>query len=516
MKMCIVHVNPEQHSKNSGLMKYGFQAEKKSQNLHELIIRDLATYSKMLMSGVRLVLHMMLCICVNARVHNLHPHIHLVPLTRIFPKKHQLRSGHQRHRGLTIDESTATHSLIETSNTVVSQTALSSLSAHHSRAKRGHAYDIEPHGTIPLTNLRDSQYVGPVGVGTNRTQSPQAYVNVVFDTGSTNLWVSSSKCHDYVCRDRHKYDNSESVSYSEPPSDAQPLDITFGTGELSGPQAVDSLSVGPYVVHNQTFAMIEHEIGSIFSQIPFEGILGLAFPSMAADNHTPFFDNVMEQNVLSGQNEFSFFFTKLPDQASAIFFGGVDSRFFKGRIRMFPVVQPHYWAIELVDFLIGEKSFAVDDTPRYFDFSTDPSQSNNKRITKLIVDTGTTYFTAPTGLTSKILYLLPGTRCSEVHKYPNLTYKLVDEDRVPFDLVVPPSVYMVTDDGEWCEPAFMAIDVPSQYGPAFLLGEVFMRHWHTTFDRGDGSEGSAFVGFALAKHDPQAMNELEVTRMNYI
>jgi len=349
-------------------------------------------------------------------------------------------------------------------------------------------------------------------------------VNVVFDTGSTNLWVSSAKCKDYVCRDRHKYDNTKSVTYTDPPPDTLPLDITFGTGELSGPQAVDSLSVGPYAVHNQTFAMIEHEIGSIFSQIPFEGILGMAFPSMAADNHTPFFDNVMQQNVLNGRNEFSFFFTKLPDQASAIFFGGVDTRFFDGKIKMFPVVQPHYWAIQLVDFLIGNTSYAVDDSIPTNIFENIYSKQSGlgaaaaapKRIDKLIIDTGTTYFTAPTGLMSKILRILPGTRCEETKSYPNITYKLVDEEGAPFDLVVPPSVYMVTDDGDWCEPAFMAIDVPSQYGPALLLGEVFMRHWHTTFDRGDGSDGSAFVGFAVAKHDTEAMKELETIRMTYI
>ena len=111
---------------------------------------------------------------------------------------------------------------------------------------------------------------------------------------------------------------------------------------------------------------------------------------------------------------------------------------------------------------------------------------------------------------------LPGGDCQRTKEYPNLTYKLVDEDGEPFDLVVPPSVYMVTDDGNYCETSFMAIDVPGKYGPAFLLGEVFMRHWHTTFDRGDGTEGSAFVGFATAKHDPEAMSELEQTRQKYL
>jgi hypothetical protein len=188
---------------------------------------------------------------------------------------------------------------------------------------------------------------------------------------------------------------------------------------------------------------------------------------------------------------------------------------------MFPVVQPHYWAIQLVDFLIGNKSYAIDDTSSFFEsfYESSPLSNNTRpprRIEKLIIDTGTTYFTAPTGLTSKILRELPGNRCEYTKSYPNITYKLTDEEGSPFDLVIPPSVYMVTDDGDWCEPAFMAIDVPDKYGPALLLGEVFMRHWHTTFDRGDGSDGSAVVAFALAKHDAEAMKELENIRMSYI
>ena len=459
----------------------------------------------------------------DGKLHDSHAHAHVIPLTRVYP--HRKVKHHPKLRRHSIMRDRADESsFFESTNTRVSTTVISALAEHHTliaRSKRGHAYDISPHGTIALTNLRGSQYVGPFGVGTKSDNEPESYINVVFDTGSTNLWVSSVKCRDYVCRDRHKYDNSKSVSYVSPSSDSFPLDITFGTGELSGPQAVDSLSVGEYRVQNQTFAMIEHEIGSIFSQIPFEGILGLAFPSMAADGHQPFFDNVMTQNVLSGRNEFSFFFTKLPEQASAIFFGGVDKRFFQGPIRMFPVVQPHYWSIELVDFLIGDQSFATQPANDMFSFYQAPygqqeSKETTTRVTKLIIDTGTTYFTAPPSICEKILRKIPAGSCRKTNEYPSITYRLVDEDGAPFDLVVPPSVYMVTDDGDYCEPAFMAIDVPSEFGPAFLLGEVFMRHWHTTFDRGDGSDGSAFVGFAVANHDIDAVNELEQARKKYI
>jgi pepsin A len=364
--------------------------------------------------------------------------------------------------------------------------------------KEGVLYAISSQGIIPLTNLRDSQYVGPIGVGTNSDGTDQTHVNVVFDTGSTNMWVSSTLCEKQICRDRNKFDPLQSVTFLEKPD--SDLDIPFGTGELVGKQGIDAFSVGPYKVVNQTFALIANEIGPIFSQIPFEGILGLGFPSLAVDGHLPFFDSIMAQNVLSGHNEFSFYFTKLPMQASAVFFGGVDDRFYEDKIRLFPVIQEHYWTIELLDFMIGNQTYAEIPKESY--------HHAGAKITKLIVDTGTTYFTAPPGLAEVILEKIPGTECQEISKYPDITYVLKDQYGEKFNLVISPKVYMVGTGTGYCEPAFMAIPVPDEFGPAFLLGEVFMREFHTTFDRGDGSPGSAYVGFAKAKHDTEAISEL--------
>jgi len=399
-----------------------------------------------------------------------------------------------------------------------------------------HAQRTSPSGpAITRMSSLASQYVGPLNIGTvtspagcagsqaasllylpkgdasSQVQTchieEQSQIWAVFDTGSTNLWVSSDLCIKGPCtkKERRRYNHSLSQTYASP-QQADRLHVQFGTGALTGPMAVDDFHIGPFTVYNQTFAMIQEQTGAVFEQVPFEGILGLAFPSMSANGVTPFFDNVVQQKALKS-NSFAFYFSLNNPSANAIFWGGWDSKFHEGGVEYFKVVDEYYWSLALKSFQIGGHELLGDGTPTTRKGSvmlqSGSGSADAPRPPRAIIDTGTTLFTASGATFAKVMERVPPVPCKEMNNatHPMMLFRLENEDGDLKDFELKNTQYMTADStGSQCSPGFMKIDIPKEHGPGLIFGEIFLRHFFAVFDRRSGGSGDSRVGFARAAH----------------
>lgn len=203
---------------------------------------------------------------------------------------------------------------------------------------------------IGLKNYMDAQYFGEIGIGT----PPQKFT-VIFDTGSSNLWVPSAKCYFSVaCLFHSKYRSSHSSTYKKNGKSAA---IHYGTGSIAGFFSQDYVKLGDLVVKSQDFIEATKEPGITFLAAKFDGILGLGFQEISVGNAVPVWYNMVSQGLVP-QPVFSFWFNRNAEdeEGGELVFGGVDPNHFKGEHTYVPVTQKGYWQFNMGDVLIGNNT----------------------------------------------------------------------------------------------------------------------------------------------------------------
>ncbi|BAT79981.1 hypothetical protein LR48_Vigan213s003300 [Vigna angularis] len=232
---------------------------------------------------------------------------------------------------------------------------------------------------IYLKNYVDAQYFGEISIG-----SPPQYFNVVFDTGSSNLWVPSSKCiFSIACYFHSKYRSKISSTYTEI---GTPCSIPYGQGSIYGFFSQDNVQVGDVIIKDQEFAEITREGSFTLSALPFDGILGLGFLDAAIGKVTPVWYNMIEQEQICHQI-FSLWLNQDPteEMGGEIVFGGIDYRHFRGEHTYVPLSQKGYWQIDVGDVLVASNSTGLCEGG-----------------CAAIIDSGTSLIAGPTSVVTQI------------------------------------------------------------------------------------------------------------------
>uniref|UniRef100_A0A8C9PWD0 Napsin-A n=1 Tax=Spermophilus dauricus TaxID=99837 RepID=A0A8C9PWD0_SPEDA len=323
------------------------------------------------------------------------------------------------------------------------------------------------------------QYFGKIGLGT-----PPQNFSVVFDTGSSNLWVPSKRCHflSLPCWFHHRFDPKASSSFRP---NGTKFAIQYGTGRLSGILSEDKLTVRSMPCAPVTFAEALWEPSLVFTFAHFDGILGLGFPSLAVGGVQPPLDALVEQGLLD-KPVFSFYLNRDSEGADGgeLVLGGSDPTHYIPPLTFVPVTVPAFWQIHMEGVKVGTGLTVC------------------AQGCAAILDTGTSLITGPSEEIQALNVAIGGfpllagqylIQCSKIPSLPAVSFLL---GGVWFNLTA--QDYVIQGGIRLCMSGFQGLDMPPPAGPLWILGDVFLGTYVSVFDRGHVN-GSARVGLARAR-----------------
>jgi hypothetical protein len=333
--------------------------------------------------------------------------------------------------------------------------------------------------TIEIDDFQDAQYIGKVSVGT-----PPQEVRVVYDTGSSNLWVNNIPVPFWkkILPHHQMYDHSKSSTYV---ANGTKFNIAYGSGPVAGFYSKDTITVGNVALPSYTFAEVNDVkgLGTMWLVGKLDGILGLGWDDISVDHvETP-----LRALVNSGkldQPVFAFYLGS-GGAVGELVLGGVNPGHYTGDFAYTPVI----------DMVPGKKG--------YWTLAMDDIKMNGASVTscrKAIVDSGTSLLAVPSADMAKIVAAVGAKPLGPIPPL-NREYTFDCNSAAPdFDITIAGKTYTLTKDdyalknGGKCILGMQALDVPAPAGPLYILGDVFMRKFYVKFDVGNKQ-----LGFATLK-----------------
>ncbi|XP_041753316.2 pepsin A-like [Coregonus clupeaformis] len=315
-----------------------------------------------------------------------------------------------------------------------------------------------------MTNDADLAYFGVISIGT----PPQSFT-VIFDTGSSNLWIPSVYCSSQACANHNRFNPSLSSTFRNA---GKSLSIQYGTGSMTGFEGFDTVVVGGIPVKNQIFGLSQSE-APFMAHMKADGILGLAYPRLAASQATPVFDNMMTQHLVN-QDMFSVYLSRNSAVGSVVTFGGVDPNHYEGQIAWIPLSSQMYWQITVDSVTVNGQIVACNGG------------------CQAIVDTGTSNIVGPQNAISSMARAVGASsangdnvvNCNNVNNMPAMVFHIHGQA-----FTLPASTYVRQSTYYGCRTGLQSGD-----SNLWILGDIFIRQYYSIFYRAQN-----MVGLALAR-----------------
>lgn len=293
-------------------------------------------------------------------------------------------------------------------------------------------------------------------------------LRVVYDTGSSNLWLN--KQTGILEIEHYHYDDTKSSTYVK---NGTKFAIQYGSGPVSGFYSADTVNIGGVELADYTFAEVDDTkgLGLAWYMGHFDGICGMGWDDISVDGVITPLRALVNSKKLD-ENAFAFYLGSGGAKGELVL-GGVDPAHYTGDFEYVPVrwIVPGkygYWELDMEDVKINGKSITT--------------------CRKAIVDSGTSLLAVPT---SDIKVIGAAVGAKQVLPIPPFNKEWMLDCNTPGpDLVVQikgkdytmKKADYVLNEGGQCLLAVTGLDVPAPAGPLYILGDVFMRTYYVKFD----------------------------------
>uniref|UniRef100_A0A8D1BVK0 Peptidase A1 domain-containing protein n=1 Tax=Sus scrofa TaxID=9823 RepID=A0A8D1BVK0_PIG len=322
-----------------------------------------------------------------------------------------------------------------------------------------------PQGKVsrqPLRNYFDMAYVGNISIGT-----PPQQFSVIFDTGSSDLWVPSIYCQSRACNTHRVFDPFKSTTFRY---SGVPIELEYASGMMSGYLGYDTVRISNLIIMGQEFGYSQWEENEAFDHAMFDGMLGLGYPGLAIEDTTPVFDNLRKRGLIA-QPVFAFYLKKESRQGSTNMIPGPYLFFF---VCFFGFFLSFVFFVVVVVVIVAI-SWASG--------------------CQAVIDTGSSLLIGPTKEVINIQKLINAKpfqeefliQCSTMNTLPDFIFTI---NNVQYPVPARAYIQKGSSTGR-CYSNFSGGTEDLSDKEFWILGDVFLRLYFTVFDRGQDRIGLA-------------------------